>query len=154
MAGSARGMPSDEDIAPRGSRLTLAMVSGVSGSPGASGSPGSPGSPGSTGICGSTGGPIAASSGGGIAAIAAIAAIGGIAAIAAIAEARRLQLEHRPVAAGGGHQLVVGAELDHLAVLEHADAIGVAHGREAMRDQDGGGVAGGGEDAVEDLRLA
>src|ERR1700688_1350524 len=74
--------------------------------------------------------------------------------VTAMAEARRLQLEHRPVAAAEGHQLVVGAELDHPAVLEHADAIGMAHRREAVRDEDGGGMAGGGEDAIEDLRLA
>src|SRR5258708_9220871 len=107
MAGSARGMPSVEDIAPRSSRLTLATISDSSSSAGIAGS----------------------------------AAVAGI---AAVAEARRLQLEHRPVAAAGGHQLVVGAELDHSAVLEHADAVGVAHRREAMRDQDGGGVAGRG----------
>ncbi len=57
-------------------------------------------------------------------------------------EALGLQLEHRAVAPAQGHQLVVGAELDHAAVLEHADAVRVAHGREAVRDQDGGDARG------------
>ena len=51
-------------------------------------------------------------------------------------EARRLEVEHRAVAAAARHQLVVGAELDDRAVLEHADAVGVAHRREAVRDED------------------
>ena len=70
------------------------------------------------------------------------------------AEALRLQIEHRPVAAVERHQLVVRAELDDLAVLEHADPIGVAHGREAVRDQDGRAVPRRGQEALEDLRLA
>src|SRR6202167_5859886 len=37
----------------------------------------------------------------------------------------RLQIEHRPVAPGERHQLVVRAELDDLAMLEHADTIGM-----------------------------
>src|SRR5687768_7768590 len=69
-------------------------------------------------------------------------------------EPLRLQIEHRLVAAASRHQLVVSAQLDHAALLEHANAVGVAHGGEAMRDQDRGGVAGGGEDALEDLALA
>src|SRR5438094_7639867 len=73
--------------------------------------------------------------------------------LALVAKARRLQLEHRPVATARRHQPVVRAELDHLAVLQHADAIGVAHRREAVRDQDRRGVARSGEDTVEDLRL-
>ena len=48
----------------------------------------------------------------------------------------------------------MGAELDDPTVLEHADAVGVADGREAVRDQDRGAVAGGGQDALEDLGLA
>ncbi len=47
-------------------------------------------------------------------------------------KALRLQIEHRAVAASLGHQLVVRAEFDHLAALEHADPIGLADGREAM----------------------
>src|SRR6185369_3008512 len=46
-------------------------------------------------------------------------------------EALRLQIEHRPIAPGQRHQLVVRAELDDPAVLEHADAIGMTHGGEA-----------------------
>ena len=45
-------------------------------------------------------------------------------------------------------------ELDHAAVFEHADAVGLTHGREAVRDQDRGGVAGRGEDPGEDLGFA
>ena len=52
------------------------------------------------------------------------------------AEALRLQVEHRAVAAAPRHQLVVRAELDDAPVLEHADAVGVAHRREPVRDQD------------------
>ena len=70
------------------------------------------------------------------------------------AEALRLQIEHRAVAAALRHQLVVRAELDDAAVLEHADAVGVAHRGEAVRDEDRRAVARGGEDAVEDLRFA
>src|SRR5208282_3850111 len=69
-------------------------------------------------------------------------------------EARGLQVEHGSVAAAGGHQLIVRAQLDHPATLEHADAISVAHGREAVRDEDRRGVARRGEDAVENLGLA
>ena len=69
-------------------------------------------------------------------------------------EALRLQIEHRPVAAAERHQLVVRAELDDAAVLEHADAIGVADGREAVRDQDRGAVPRRGEQAIEDLGFA
>src|ERR1019366_5053170 len=46
-------------------------------------------------------------------------------------EALRLQIEHRPIAPAMRHQLVVRAELDDPAVLEHADAIGLADGGEA-----------------------
>ena len=72
----------------------------------------------------------------------------------AAAETLRLQIEHRAIAPAERHQLVVRAELDDPAVLEHADAIGMAHGREAMRDEDGRAVARRGEQAIEDLRLA
>src|SRR5262245_34322736 len=71
-----------------------------------------------------------------------------------LGEALRLQVEHGAVAAAARHQLVVGAELDDAAVLEHADAVGVADGGEAMRDEDGGALPGGGEQAIEDLRFA
>ena len=69
-------------------------------------------------------------------------------------EPLRLQIEHGAVAAAKGHQFVMRAELDHPAVLEHADAIGMANGGEAMRDQDGGAMARGGEQAIENLRFA
>src|SRR3984885_15744873 len=45
-------------------------------------------------------------------------------------------------------------KLDHLAVLEYADAVRMPHRREAVRNQNRGGVARGGENAVEDLSLA
>src|SRR5215210_5113274 len=69
-------------------------------------------------------------------------------------EALGLEIEHRPVAAAERHQLLMGAELDHPAVLQHTDAVGMAHRREAVRDEDGRAVPGGGEDAFEDLGLA
>src|SRR5205814_9631894 len=40
--------------------------------------------------------------------------------LAVIAEARGLQLEHRAIATARRHQLVVRAELHHLAALQHA----------------------------------
>src|SRR5260370_29177246 len=60
-------------------------------------------------------------------------------------EALRLHVEHRPAAPRERHQLVVRAELDHPAVLEHANAIGMADRGEAMRDQDGGPMPRRGE---------
>src|SRR5206468_2588714 len=74
--------------------------------------------------------------------------------VARDSEALRLQIEHRPIAPGERHQLVVRAELDDAAVLEHADAIGMADGGEAMRDQDGRAMPRCGEQAIEDLRFA
>src|SRR4051812_9155597 len=58
-----------------------------------------------------------------------------------------LQLEHRPIAPAERHQLLVRAKLDHLPLLEHADTVGMAHRREPMRDQNGGGLARRLEDA-------
>src|SRR5262249_36512018 len=69
-------------------------------------------------------------------------------------EALRLQVEHRPVAAAASHQLAVRSELDHAAVFEYADAIGMADRREAMRDQDRRAVPRRGKDSIEDLDLA
>src|ERR1700722_2011760 len=46
-------------------------------------------------------------------------------------EAPRLQVEHGPVAAAQRHQLIVRAQLDDPAVLQHADAVSMTHGREA-----------------------
>src|SRR5437762_3478145 len=57
-------------------------------------------------------------------------------------ESLGLQVEHGAVATAVSHQLVVGAELDDLAVLEHADAVGMPHGGEAVGDEDGGALPG------------
>src|SRR5437899_2740381 len=62
-----------------------------------------------------------------------------------------LQLEHGSVAAAGCHQLLVSAQFSNPAVLEHADAVGMAHRREAVRDQNRGGVTRGGEDTIENF---
>src|SRR6266576_398827 len=70
------------------------------------------------------------------------------------AEALRLQIEHRPIPPRKRHQLVVRAELDDPAVLEHADAIGMADRRKAMRDQDGRAMPRHGEQTIENLRFA
>src|SRR4029453_8682292 len=48
------------------------------------------------------------------------------------AESSRLQVEHRPIAAVQGHELGVRAELDHPPLLEHADAVGMTYGGEAV----------------------
>src|SRR3984893_13388257 len=66
-------------------------------------------------------------------------------------EALSLQIEHGPIAPGQRHQLIVRAELDDPAMLEHADTIGMADRGEAMRDQDGCATPRGGEQAIEDL---
>ena len=71
--------------------------------------------------------------------------------VACDGETLRLQIEHRPVSSVQRHQLRVRAELDDLPLLEHADAIDMPHGREAMRDQDRRAVARCCEDALEDL---
>src|SRR5579875_2551251 len=65
------------------------------------------------------------------------------------AEALRLQIKHGAIAPAEGHQLVVRAELDDAAVLENADTVGLADSGEAMGDQNGGALAGGGEQAFE-----
>src|SRR5262245_31358086 len=68
-----------------------------------------------------------------------------------------LHLEHRPVSPIARDELVVRAQLDHPAVLEHADPIGVAHGRETVRDEDGRTAFARAElrqQTIEDLRLA
>src|SRR6266550_2531871 len=69
------------------------------------------------------------------------------------AEALRLQIEHRPVATRERHELLMCAELDDPAVLQYADAIGMAHRGEAMRDQDGRAMPRSGEQAIENLRF-
>src|ERR1700736_2082588 len=70
------------------------------------------------------------------------------------AEARRLQLEHCVVASAERHQFVMRSEFDHPSVFEHADPIGVTHGRESMRYQNSSGVMRRGKDAIENLALA
>src|SRR5229473_8248551 len=47
-------------------------------------------------------------------------------------EALRLQIEHRPIAPGERHQLVVRAEFDDSAMLKYANTIGMADGGEAV----------------------
>src|SRR6266545_1485379 len=75
-------------------------------------------------------------------------------ALLVLSEALCLQVEHRPIAAPFGDQLVVGSEFDDPAPFEHADAVGVADGGKAVGDQDGRAVAGRGEDPIEDLCFA
>ena len=65
-----------------------------------------------------------------------------------------LQVEHRLVRSANRHQLVVRAGLDDAAALDDADAVGVADGGEAMRDENRRGVAGRLEYAVEDFCLS
>ena len=48
----------------------------------------------------------------------------------------------------------MGTEFHHAAVLDHADAIGMAHGRKAVRNENRGATAGGGEHAIEDFGFA
>src|SRR5207245_6178033 len=66
-------------------------------------------------------------------------------------KALRLQIEHRPVAPAERHQLFVRAEFDNPAVLKDADAISMANGREAMRNQDGGATPCCREQTIENL---
>src|SRR5262245_23139264 len=70
------------------------------------------------------------------------------------AEALRLQIEHRSIAAALRHELLVGSQLDDAAVLEHADQVRVAHGGETVGDENRSAVSRRVEDAVENLRLA
>src|SRR5579872_4566232 len=68
-------------------------------------------------------------------------------------EALRLKIEHRAIAATSRHQFVVRAKLDDPTPIDHTDAVGMAHRREAMRYQDRGAVPRGVEEPPEDLRL-
>src|ERR1700722_3061177 len=68
-------------------------------------------------------------------------------------EALRLQIEHGPIAPGERHELIVRAELDDPALLNHANTVGVADRREAMRNQDGSAMPRRGQQAIEDLRF-
>src|SRR5512138_2337686 len=71
-----------------------------------------------------------------------------------LAEALGLQVEHRAIAATERNELIMRPELDDLSVLQHADPVGQADGRESMGDQDGCTPRGLGQDALEDLRFA
>src|SRR5687768_5214614 len=51
-------------------------------------------------------------------------------------EALGLEPEHGGVAAGGGEQRVVRAQLNYAPVLQHADAVRTPHRGEAVRDDD------------------
>ena len=46
------------------------------------------------------------------------------------------------------------AELNHSSLFQHADAVSVAHGGEAVGDQNGGYAARGGENSPEDFGFA
>src|SRR6185503_16320794 len=69
-------------------------------------------------------------------------------------EALRLQIEHCPIAAVERHQFPVRSEFDDLPLLEHANAVRLPHGREAVRDEDGGALPRRRQDAFEDFRFA
>src|SRR5262249_17246181 len=69
-------------------------------------------------------------------------------------EALCLQIEHRSVTPAKRHQLVVCAELNHTAMFEDANAVGMPDGGESMRDQDGGAVPRRRKEAVELPRFA
>src|SRR6478672_12389825 len=71
----------------------------------------------------------------------------------AVDEARRLEAEELLVAPAQSDEIVVGPPLDDRAVLQHDDAVGAPHGREAVRDQDRGRAAGDLDEAVEQLCL-
>src|ERR1044071_1550520 len=64
-----------------------------------------------------------------------------------------LRGEHRRIAAGGGEQLVVRAVLGDPTVLDHEEAVGVAHGRAPVRDEDQRLIGVRGLEVVEDLVL-
>src|SRR6516162_5531721 len=69
-------------------------------------------------------------------------------------EALCLQIEHRSVALATRHELVVCAGLNHTAMFEDANAVGMPDGGESMRDQDGGAAPRRRQKAVENLRFA
>src|SRR5258706_12783462 len=70
------------------------------------------------------------------------------------AETRGLQCEHGVVPAAGGYQLIVRAELDHLAMFQDANAVGMTHRREPVRNQNRCSVARCGKNSFEDLCFA
>ena len=57
------------------------------------------------------------------------------------AHRRKLAVDEAGIEAAARDQLVVRAGLDHAPALEHQDQIGIADGREAMRDDDRRAVA-------------
>src|SRR5207302_9371184 len=69
------------------------------------------------------------------------------------AEPLRLQIEHRSIASAERHKLVMRAELNDPAVLQHTDTIGMADRGEAMRDQDGCAMPRLSEQASENFRF-
>src|SRR3954454_2808122 len=69
-------------------------------------------------------------------------------------ELRRLQPVHRRVPLAAGNQLVVRPVLDDASMLDDDDAVGAAHRREAVRDDDGRHSARQLEEARVDLRFA
>src|SRR5215472_17251373 len=69
-------------------------------------------------------------------------------------EPLRLEVEHRSIPAVQRHQFIVRAEFDHSPMLEYADAIGMAHGGESVRDQNSGTTSRRGEQALEDFSLS
>src|SRR5579871_140673 len=69
-------------------------------------------------------------------------------------EAVRLQIKHGAVTPPFGHQLLMGAELNHLALFQHADSVRMPHRGKSVGDENGGTVTAGSQDAVEDLRLS
>src|ERR1700730_4913125 len=70
------------------------------------------------------------------------------------AETLRLKIKHCPIAPAERHELVMCTQLDDPAVLQHADAIGVADRGETMRNQDSGAMPRRGEQAIKDLRFS
>src|SRR5215472_9616899 len=64
-----------------------------------------------------------------------------------------LQIEHRAIPTTERHQFVVRAEFNCAAMLQHADAIGVANCGKAMRDKDRSAAPRGREQAIEDFRF-
>ena len=63
-----------------------------------------------------------------------------------------LAAEHRVDPVGGEEGVVIAFLHDH-AVVEHVDAIGIADGRESVRDDDCGVSSAAGADRVEDRAL-
>src|SRR6185437_12313949 len=80
-------------------------------------------------------------------------ASGGHALLLGKMEALGLQIKHGTVAAPQSHQLIVRAQLHHPALLQHANAVGMADGGKAMRDEDSGAVPRCRQEAIENLRF-